>query len=128
MPVDMNSLLQNIRMAFLNQQETYGLFLLDTAMKYTEQTSCSSFLAPLDVGMGLHRGRVRTVNEDCLLALQGELSGSHEPFGLFVVCDGMGGHAHGQEAAHLAIENLLDSLLPSLLAEVPADWEHLLRE
>ncbi|HCF86092.1 MAG TPA: protein phosphatase, partial [Ktedonobacter sp.] len=36
-------------------------------------------------------------------------------FGLFVVADGMGGYAHGQDASYLAIQTVLQSVLPSIV-------------
>ncbi len=48
-------------------------------------------------------GRVREHNEDQFLV--------HEPLGLFVVCDGMGGHASGEVASAIASTALRDSLL-----------------
>ena len=56
-------------------------------------------------------------NEDSLFAAQGMLNGSSVPtlFGLFVVADGMGGHANGEDASRLAIQTLIDYVLPRLL-------------
>ncbi len=56
-------------------------------------------------------------NEDSLFAAQGMLNGSSIPtlFGLFVVADGMGGHANGEDASRLAIQMLIDYVLPRLL-------------
>lgn len=45
-------------------------------------------------------GLLRKENEDCYLAL--------EDYGLFVVCDGMGGHAGGEIASSLAVETIGD--------------------
>src|SRR5581483_7946767 len=55
-------------------------------------------------------------NEDSLFAAQGMLNGSSTPpqFGLFVIADGMGGHANGQDASRLAIQTIIDYLLPKL--------------
>jgi serine/threonine protein phosphatase PrpC len=46
-------------------------------------------------------GMLRKENEDCYLVL--------EDYGLFVVCDGMGGHAGGEIASSLAVETIGDS-------------------
>jgi serine/threonine protein phosphatase PrpC/tRNA A-37 threonylcarbamoyl transferase component Bud32/regulator of sirC expression with transglutaminase-like and TPR domain len=55
-------------------------------------------------------------NEDSLFAVKGELAYKSEPlpFGLFVVADGMGGHANGQDASRLAIQTIVDAVLPPL--------------
>src|SRR5437762_12829058 len=39
---------------------------------------------------------------------------STQHFGLFVVADGMGGHANGQDASRLAIQTIVDRVLPKL--------------
>src|SRR6185295_11028777 len=76
----------------------------------------------LVIGLGQHVGRVRTHNEDVLLMFTGELAGleSMPHFGLFVVADGMGGHALGERASGIAARTIarsvLEALLPSLLA------------
>jgi serine/threonine protein phosphatase PrpC len=56
-------------------------------------------------------------NEDSLLAAQGIVSGppGPQPFGLFVVADGMGGHANGQDASRLAIQMIVENILPRLV-------------
>ncbi|GCE14066.1 PP2C family serine/threonine-protein phosphatase [Tengunoibacter tsumagoiensis] len=52
-------------------------------------------------------------NEDSLFAAQGPLGGhaGNQPFGLFVVADGMGGHAQGEDASQLAIQKIVDTVL-----------------
>ncbi len=52
-----------------------------------------------------HRGMVRELNEDALLATQLTLvrRGRRRSWGLFVVADGMGGHSAGEVASDLAI-------------------------
>jgi len=57
-------------------------------------------------------------NEDSLFAMQGERTHNSQPqqFGLFVVADGMGGHALGQDASRLAIQTIINYLLPILSA------------
>lgn len=58
-------------------------------------------------------------NEDNLFAAQGARNGqmTPQPYGLFVVADGMGGHANGQEASRIAIQTIIDYILPRLLNE-----------
>jgi len=73
----------------------------------------------LVVGVGLDPGLLRkdAPNEDNLCAVQGTriTNAGPEEVGLFVVADGMGGHAHGQEASKLAIQTMSDVLMPALL-------------
>ncbi|HLG76052.1 MAG TPA: PP2C family serine/threonine-protein phosphatase, partial [Ktedonobacteraceae bacterium] len=55
-------------------------------------------------------------NEDSLFAAQGLINNSTQPpvFGLFVVADGMGGHAQGEDASQLAIQTIINSVLPAV--------------
>ncbi|MBO0793153.1 MAG: serine/threonine-protein phosphatase [Ktedonobacteraceae bacterium] len=70
------------------------------------------------VGVGLDPGITRrdAPNEDTLLSVQCTrfTTGSPEPIGLFMVADGMGGHANGQEASRLAIQTIGDAIVPVL--------------
>jgi serine/threonine protein phosphatase PrpC len=63
--------------------------------------------------------RASSENEDSFLAVTGALRSRDavEPFGLFVVADGMGGHADGHKASSAAVETLFRSLVPALLRE-----------
>jgi serine/threonine protein phosphatase PrpC len=56
-------------------------------------------------------------NEDSLFAAQAirGTNGSPLPVGLFVVADGMGGHANGQDASRRAIQTIIDFLVPKLM-------------
>lgn len=74
------------------------------------------------IGIASNPGLVRKhqPNEDNLLAIQGTCitpTGT-QPVGLFVVADGMGGHANGREASRLAIQAFSDVVVPALLRSV----------
>ncbi|HLH63192.1 MAG TPA: protein phosphatase 2C domain-containing protein [Ktedonobacteraceae bacterium] len=55
-------------------------------------------------------------NEDSLFAARGTRleRAQSQDFGLFIVADGMGGHAFGQEAGHLAIQTMIEWVLPRM--------------
>jgi serine/threonine protein phosphatase PrpC len=57
-------------------------------------------------------------NEDSLFAGLGMHSQDQQlqQFGLFVVADGMGGHANGQDASRLSIQTIEDRLVPQLVS------------
>jgi serine/threonine protein phosphatase PrpC len=80
------------------------------------------------VGSGLDAGikRKNRPNEDGLLAVQGSLASDIQacPFGLFVIADGMGGHANGQEASRLAIGSIRDAVIPTLLSNMEINDEN----
>lgn len=73
----------------------------------------------LVTGIGLDPGLARKYapNEDSLIAFQcmRPTQSGPEPAGLFVVADGMGGHANGQEASRLAIQTISEIIVPALL-------------
>jgi len=74
------------------------------------------------IGIASDPGLVRKEqpNEDNLLAIQGTCMTPEGPLpiGLFVVADGMGGHANGREASRLAIQAFSDVVVPVLLRSV----------
>jgi len=57
-------------------------------------------------------------NEDSLFAMQGARTQNTQPeqFGLFVVADGMSDHINGQDASRLAIQTIINYVLPILSA------------
>lgn len=73
----------------------------------------------MDIGAEWDTGITRKdrPNEDSLVALQGTClyNNALTPFGLFIVADGMGGHAAGQDASYLAIKAVLETLLPAMV-------------
>src|SRR5438045_8378363 len=59
-------------------------------------------------------------NEDTLFVTHGVMpsaSTSPKPFALFMVADGMGGQAHGQEASQLAVRSLVEYVSGSLCSK-----------
>jgi serine/threonine protein phosphatase PrpC len=73
----------------------------------------------MDIGADWDAGITRKdrPNEDSLVALQGTClyNNGLTPFGLFIVADGMGGHAAGQDASYLAIKAVLGMVLPGIV-------------
>ena len=87
-------------------------------MSHTRQQERNRHLR-LVVGTGWDTGITRKYqpNEDSLFAIQGAQTYHTliQPFGVFVVADGMGGYVNGQEAGHLAISAISNSVVPPLL-------------
>ncbi len=82
------------------------------------------------VGIGLDTGIKRRgkPNEDFVFTHSGLNTQTQAPYGLFIVADGMGGHANGQIASCLATQTIVDTLFPILHREVvqPSDLSNLL--
>ncbi|MGH2493423.1 MAG: PP2C family protein-serine/threonine phosphatase [Ktedonobacteraceae bacterium] len=75
-------------------------------------------LAGADVGIGWDPGikRKHKPNEDSVLAVRSvcDARGNLVPIALYVVADGMGGHASGRVASHLATHSMMQSVLPAV--------------
>jgi serine/threonine protein phosphatase PrpC len=71
------------------------------------------------VGIGWDAGITRKLkpNEDSLFALHSKCThnGRLLPLDLYVVADGMGGHSHGLEASHLAIQCMMQAVVPDII-------------
>jgi serine/threonine protein phosphatase PrpC len=124
-PIDLTlvgAYLHNVQLALVNDQPQHAELLLAHAMVLLAPALTGQHPAflptdlpiQLSAGIGLDPGKKRRgkPNEDFVFAAQGTIAATQEPFGLFVVADGIGGHVNGQEASRLAIEIIVDSVLP----------------
>lgn len=70
----------------------------------------------LIVGVGQSVGKQRDHNEDTLFSFNTILAGEddQQPFGLFIVADGMGGHQHGEIASQTAVKSMSNYLIRKL--------------
>jgi len=126
-PVDLaliGAYLHNVQLALVNDQPQHAELLLAHTIELMAPALTGQHPAflPTDLpiqfsaGVGLDPGKKRRgkPNEDFVFATQGTVALTQEPFGLFVVADGVGGHVNGQEASHLAIETIVDEVLPRI--------------
>jgi len=60
-------------------------------------------------------GRVRSINQDCFHLIEDK--------SIYIVADGMGGHAAGDQASRIAVKTITDTLSIYDLANEPADAE-----
>lgn len=88
----------------------------------------------LIAGSALDTGQRRENNEDALLCFSGALGGGSQsqPFGLYIISDGMGGHRSGELASEAAVRALGNSLMTKLYKPLfgpdPQPSEESLRE
>jgi len=72
------------------------------------------------IGMLTDVGKVRTIDEDSILAadLSFGINSESEKFLLLAVADGMGGHAKGEEASKIALNTLTKTIIPELFGKL----------
>jgi hypothetical protein len=109
--------LQNVRFALENEHPMHAELLLAHVLELMAPALAVQADLPvnLSVGVGLDPGikRRSLVNEDFPFLAQG-VTALKEPYGLFLVADGMGGHTNGQVASRLAVETVVDAVLPQV--------------
>ena len=73
------------------------------------------------IGMLTDVGKVRTIDEDSILAadLSFGVNSESSEFLLLVVADGMGGHAKGEEASKIALNAIARTVIPELFNDTP---------
>lgn len=106
--------------------QALNLKVFPTAAKFVEALQAASVevrrpsSVELRIGRASDVGRVRQLNEDSVLTLEMTRirRSISEPIGLYVVADGMGGHAAGDVASALAI----DTLARKAIAELWMDY------
>ena len=78
-------------------------------------TPCITFSHAQSVGL------VRSNNEDSVFSLIGCSAGdsTNDSLGIFVVADGMGGHAKGERASAVAVQSIIKSLGNYLFSQLP---------
>ncbi|MDY4079318.1 MAG: PP2C family serine/threonine-protein phosphatase [Clostridium sp.] len=80
------------------------------------------FKYSFEVSVVTDKGNIKKVNQDNILVNIGEYN--HEDFGVFVVCDGVGGLSSGEMASAIAVKNLqewwnqeIDNLIQNFIEE-----------
>ena len=73
------------------------------------------------IGMLTDVGKVRTIDEDSILAadLSFGVNSESSKFLLLAVADGMGGHAKGEEASKIALNAIARAVIPELSNDTP---------
>ena len=72
------------------------------------------------VGCAQSVGQLREHNEDSIFALSSVFSDgeTQQPFGIYIVADGMGGHQHGEVASRNAVKAAADYLFAKLFSPI----------
>lgn len=93
-----------------------GLRLQSAALSYWAGVAGSRDARGLAPGPGGTRSHEREMNEDAVYEYSGQAKNG-AGIGLYLVCDGFGGHQEGRAASHLAAQTIVDALFPVLNAE-----------
>ncbi|HEU5375887.1 MAG TPA: protein phosphatase 2C domain-containing protein [Ktedonobacteraceae bacterium] len=114
--------LANARKALQSVDVSHAEILVGWAQKLLAQQFAPlsvDLSMQMSVGIGLNTGikRQGKPNEDFAFAATDVNVQTQETYGLFIVADGMGGHANGQVASRLATETIVNTLLPFLHCE-----------
>ncbi|HEY9763656.1 MAG TPA: serine/threonine phosphatase [Trichocoleus sp.] len=117
LPSDLPSLQQSNEVGNLGDDELGDTAPVDMSEDAEENPDIPTMVLPmkivrLDEAGSTHVGRQRDHNED-FFCTQTELTKTESPFGvtlsvkgLYILCDGMGGHASGEVASSLAVKTL----------------------
>lgn len=96
---------------------------------YSGKRPVVSPIIGFEVAPRTNRGikRKHKANEDSVFAAQGAcfINGSQCQVGLFIVADGMGGHANGQDASRLAIQAVRETIMTRLFSSMEMNKETL---
>lgn len=115
--IDLPEMAARIFHRFLGEDEVADAATLADSLRQAVEAIRRPVTLRLRVGRYTDVGMVRDVNEDSLLTL--ELDRVHRsvsrPIGLYVVADGMGGHAAGDVASGLAINTIAEQMVTQLL-------------
>jgi len=109
------------------EEENVGISQIPTVARtsWDETDDEQEATLRLVIGIGLDPGLVRKdrPNEDNLFAIQGirTTEDGPVPAGLFVIADGMGGHANGGDASRLAVREISNVIVPTLLRDDSAN-------
>lgn len=93
--------------------------LAERIQAIVDERTCPVTLRQI-IGAHTDTGVVRDHNEDSFLTLKLGLNNNNEPqgWGIYIVSDGMGGHAAGEVASNLAIRSAAELLVSAYLARM----------